>query len=217
MIAIKSLAFCAISAIVLSTMSYNASAQQMYRIVGPDGKVTYSDKPPRPEGNAKVTTRPGDSATGNGPTGNTTLPSQLRSIAARYPVTLFTGKDCGSPCSSARSLLNARGVPFAEKTIDSNEDIDSLGRLMGETVMPSLSVGSQHLKGFSEQEWTQYLDAAAYPKKSVLPSNFRNPAPTPMVARAPVAAPAPTAQAVPAEVPARAVAPAPANPAGIKF
>jgi glutaredoxin len=216
MISIKFIATCAISSFALSTLSFHVSAQQLYRSVGPDGKVTFSDQPPPAAAKAKVTAGRGGKFTGDGPAGNTALPAELRPVATRYPVTLYTGKDCGAPCASARSLLGARGVPFTEKTIESNDDIESLRRLMGETALPSVSIGGQQLKGFSDQEWTQYLDAAAYPKTSVLPASFRNPAPTPMVVRAPVATPA-AAAAAPAPAPAAAAAPAPANPAGIKF
>jgi glutaredoxin len=217
MMSIKFIATCAIYSIAMGALSFSAAAQQMYRSVGPDGKVTFSDQPPPTTGNSKVTAARSGRFTGDGPSGNSTIPAELRPVATRYPVTLFASKTCGAPCDSARTLLNTRGIPFTEKTIDSSEDIESLRRLMGETVMPSVTIGGQQLKGFSDQEWTQYLDAAAYPKNSVLPANFRNPAPTPMVARAPVAAPAPAAEAAPAAAPARAAAPAPANPAGIKF
>jgi hypothetical protein len=39
-------------------------AQQVYRIVGPDGKVTFSDQPPPPASNAKVSAANGSSAGG---------------------------------------------------------------------------------------------------------------------------------------------------------
>jgi Domain of unknown function (DUF4124) len=214
---IKFVAAYAISALSLGALSLNASAQQLYRSVGPDGKVTFSDQPPPTAANAKITAGRGGKFTGDGPAGNTTIPAELRPVATRYPVTLYTSKSCGSPCDSGRNLLSARGVPFTEKTIESNEDIESLRRLMGDASLPSATIGGQQLKGFSDQEWTQYLDAAAYPKASVLPANFRNPAPTPMVARAPAAAPAAAATPAPAPAPAAAAAPAPANPAGIKF
>jgi glutaredoxin len=217
MISTKFIATCAISSLALGALSFSANAQQMYRSVGPDGKVTFSDQPPPTAGNAKVTAARSGRFAGDGPAGNTTLPAELRPVATRYPVTLYTSKTCGAPCDSGRNMLSARGVPFTEKTIESNEDIESLRRLMGDASLPSVSIGGQQLKGYSDQEWTQYLDAAAYPKASVLPANFRNPAPTPMVARAPASAPAPAAEAAPAAAPARPAAPAPANPAGIKF
>jgi hypothetical protein len=44
-----------------------------------------------------------------------------------------------------------------------------------------LTIGSQQIKGFSDSEWTQFLDAAGYPKTSVLPGNYRNAAASPLV------------------------------------
>jgi glutaredoxin len=215
--AINTVAACAISALALGAFSFNVAAQQLYRIVGPDGKVTFSDQPPPAAANAKVTPGRGGKFAGDGPAGNSTLPAELRPIATRYPVTIYTGKDCG-PCNSARNMLSSRGVPFTEKTIESNQDIEALQRLSGENSLPFATIGGQQLKGYSDQEWSQYLDAAGYPKASVLPASFRNPAPTPMVARATAAAPvAEAAPAASAPAAPRAAAPAPANPAGIKF
>jgi glutaredoxin len=199
-----------------------ASAQGVYRIVGPDGKVTYSDQPPpaaaSPTGARPVAGAP--SATAAAASGS--LPSDLRQAMSRYPVTLYAGNDC-SPCDSGRSYLNARGIPYVEKTVNSNDDIDAFKRLSGVTRLPLLTIGGQHLKGYSETEWTQYLDAAGYPKKAALPTSYRRPAPSPLVEAKAVAAP-PTAQArrsaeaetpsAPAEVP---VTPPVTSPSGIRF
>ncbi len=194
------------------------TAQQVFRIVGPDGKVTFSDKPPPVAANARVTAA---SADGNRATANASLPFELRRVAGQYPVTLYTGDNCG-PCGSARSMLTARGIPFTERTVTTNEDTQALRRLSGESMLPFATIGSQQLKGFSDAEWTQFLDAAGYPKSSVLPANYRLPAPTPLVA---VNTPAPAAAAQPGAARA-AAAPAPTpvtpaatpdNPAGIRF
>lgn len=202
------------NALLLTAMAVLASqalAQQLYRIVGPDGRVTFSDVPPPPSSNAKVTTGRGGSFTESA--GSSALPFELRSVVQRFPVTLYTGKDCG-PCESGRNLLRNRGVPFTERTIESAEDAESLQRLSGSTSLPFATIGGQQLRGFSDVEWSQFLDAAGYPKTSQLPAGYRNPAPTPLVARAaPAPAPAPAAAAVPP-------APAPSandNPAGIRF
>ena len=86
-----------------------AQAQVVYRIVGPDGKVTFSDKPPSAD-QGKV------AATGVGAAGAasaTNLPFELRQVVAKYPVVLYTSSDC-APCGAGRSLLTSRGVPFNE-------------------------------------------------------------------------------------------------------
>ena len=117
-------------------------------------------------------------------------------------------------------MLTSRGIPFAEKTVSSNEDAQALQRLSGDRSLPFMTIGSQQLKGFSDSEWTQFLDAAGYPSSSTLPSSYRQPAATPLVVIA--VAPAPTLATAPAvrpAAPAPALRPAPNkdNPAGIKF
>ena len=200
--------------LVLGLVSVAALAQGVYRIVGPDGRVSYSDQPP-PAANAKPVVSGAPGAAGGA---SAQLPFELRQVASRYPVVLYTSAEC-APCNSGRNLLNARGIPYAERTISTNEDAEALKRLSGQASLPFLTIGSQQIKGYSDSEWTQFLDAAGYPKQSALPSAYRRAAPTPLVAVAPAAAPAPatTAQSQPAEAPAPSVAPPVTNPAGIRF
>ena len=202
-----------IAACALFTLATAVSyAQPVYRIVGADGKVTFSDKPPV-EAKAKVTS--GAGASGSGSASNP-LPFELRQVAQKFPVTLYLGDNCG-PCQSAKTLLLSRGVPFSEKTVNSNDDIQALVRLSGESSLPFATIGGQQLKGFSDAEWTQFLNAAGYPAASILPASYRQSAATPLVIVS--AAPVTSAPAVPARAatPAPAPAPAAANPAGIRF
>jgi len=188
---------------------------QVYRIVGPDGKVTFSDRPP-PDGRAtqaRTMTMQGDA--GAEP------PLELRTTAARYPFTLYSSRDCG-PCAAARTFLTQRGVPFAERLVATHEDVQALQKIAGEARVPFATLGGQHLKGYSEAEWSAYLDAAGYPKTSQLPAGYRNPEPTPLVALQPPPAPAAAGADAPSEPPARAATPlppvdAPGNPTGIRF
>ncbi|SDM54206.1 glutaredoxin family protein [Polaromonas sp. JS666] len=220
--AVKSLAPHALLALALAAgglFSPLAQAQQVYRIIGPDGKVTFSDQPPpaAAAAGAKVSAAtPGAGAGGAAPTG---LPFELRQIASKYPVTLYSGNDCG-PCATAKSMLVNRGIPFSERTVITSEDFKALQRLSGDTSLPFATIGSQQLKGFSDVEWTQFLNAAGYPAASVLPSSYRPPAATPLVAvTAPPAANGGAARTAAAPAPAPTAPPPPTadNPAGIKF
>jgi glutaredoxin len=212
----RRLVFGAVFAALLALAGSSAHAQTVYRIVGPDGKVTFSDKPPVTA--AKVS---GLETTANpATTSNPALPYDLRQVVAKYPVTLYTSKDC-APCDSGRSLLRIRGVPFSEKTITTADDSESLQRISGSTSLPFLTLGGQHIKGFSDAEWTQYLGAAGYPESSKLPASYRNPPATPLVAvQLPTAPPAAQASAAaarpqpPTPTPPRVNS---ANPAGIQF
>ena len=194
-----------------------AQAQAVYRIVGPDGKVTFSDKPPANAQQGKV------AATGVGAaaaaSNNGSLPFELRQIATKYPVVLYTSAQC-APCETGRALLTSRGVPFNERTIITNEDRAALQRQMGDTSLPYLTIGGQRIRGMSESEWTQYLDAAGYPKTSVLPAGYKNAAPSPLVAL-PTGSPAAKGSEKPPAAASEPVIPTPAtnpaNPAGITF
>lgn len=198
-----------------------AAAQGVYRIVGPDGKVTFSDQPP-PAAQAKPVAGASGGSAGAAPAGgNAALPFELRRVAGQFPVTLYTGKDC-SPCNSGRNLLNSRGIPYVERTVTTPEDAAALTRLAGEPTVPVLTIGSQQIKGYSDVQWGQYLDAAGYPKQSQLPANYRRPQPEPLVA-VQSAVPAAATQAAPPQAsqgPATASRPAeiPVQPpSGIRF
>jgi glutaredoxin len=188
-----------------------APAQAQYKVVGPDGKITYTDRPPATAG-GKVTSI-GSRGTAGG-TVDVALPLELRQPAARYPVTLYTMTGACSPCDAARQLLRQRGVPYAEKQVQSADDAAALERLVGSRDVPALAIGTQMMRGLAPEVWGSYLDAAGYPRESRLPASYQYAAATPIVERREVKAPAAEASAPAAEAPA---APAPANPSGIKF
>lgn len=208
-------------AAVLCTLGWTsvAHSQAVYRIVGPDGKVSFSDRAPTPDSAPTAAAREGNVPQARGGA-SAALPYALRQIATRFPVTLYTGSDC-LPCTSARNLLVNRGIPFTERTVTSNEDIAALERLSGGSSLPFGTIGGQQLTGFSDTEWSQYLDAAGYAKQSQLPPSYQRAAATPLVA---VQQATPAAQknaAPPAPVrpqaPATTSGPTPSNPAGIRF
>jgi glutaredoxin len=180
----------------------------LYKVVGPDGKVTYTDRAP--------VDKPSQSLKTNGTVTDTaSLPFELRQAVSRFPVTLYTMADC-STCDQARSALKARGIPFTEKTVRTAEDGKALQKLEGSSSLPIVRIGTQQLKGFASRDWQTYLDAAGYPKQSVLPKNYQWPAPAPLTAVPPKAAPsAPDADAnrAPVSPPQDPTS----NPAGIQF
>lgn len=192
-------------------------AQAVYRIVGPDGRVSFSDKPPVSSGKGTPSAPDATEPVASG----SSLPFDLRQVTSKYPVTLYTSKDC-EPCDAGRSLLRKRGVPFSEKTVTTLEDSQAYERLSNSNSLPLLTLGGQQIKGFSEAEWVQYLTVAGYPEKSRLPSGYRNPAPAPLVAVQLAPKPTPTAsEPASAPEPPPAAPPTnrvnPANPAGIQF
>ena len=164
-------------------------AGAQYKVTGPDGSVTYTDRAPA-DANAKVQAlRRDGSPVVNAPAAGAVatpaplaLPFELRTLVARFPVMLYsTNQDC-APCQQARSLLAQRGVPYSERSVSSDDDIGALQRLTGGRSVPALTVGAQALRGFQEQDWQSTLDLAGYPKESRLPRGWQPPPVSPLVA-----------------------------------
>lgn len=182
-------------------------AQALYKVVGPDGKVTYTDRPPTEPGRAQTLSASGTATGGDAQP----LPFELRQVVSRYPVTLYSTTNC-QPCDAARSMLRQRGVPHAERTVTTAEDSQAYTKLTGGNELPMMQIGSQQVRGFSSAEWSSYLDAAGYPKQSLLPSGYAFAPAAPLVAVQ--QAPAPQRAAAP-ETPAPSpAAAAPLPPAG---
>ena len=157
-----------------------ASSAQ-YKVVRPDGSVTYTDRPPVAATNVRITPlgRAGAAAAAEP---ENPLPTELRQAVARYPVTLYTTAQC-APCDSGRRLLQQRGIPFTERRIAADDDAALLERLVGSRSVPALTIGAQPLRGFAEADWTAYLDVAGYPRESKLPRNWPPATPQPLIDR----------------------------------
>jgi glutaredoxin len=196
-----------------------APAFGQYKIVAPDGSITYTDRPPA-DAAAKVTELGKRTVVAEPSPGSVAaLPIELRQLASKFPVTLFTASEC-TPCDRGRALLRQRGIPYTERAIVSNDDIAALERTVGGRTLPSLTVGGQALSGYSVGDWTAYLDAAGYPRESRLPANWAPPAATPLVPKPATPVDPRAALAPPPDLPAAApVEPAPgtSGPSGIRF
>ena len=171
-------------------------AAAQYKVIGTDGKVTYTDRAPS-EG--RITAL---GAHGGPVAADAELPLELRQVAGRYPVTLFVITGPCEPCESGRALLRQRGIPHAERSVSSVEDTEALEKLSGSREAPTLTIGAQVLRGLSAPLWNAYLDAAGYPRESKLPATYQFRPAAPMSERReaaaiqpPTAAPRPTPEA----------------------
>ena len=161
--------------LLLSTglLALNASAQ-LYKSVGPDGKVTYSDVPPPPS--AKKLEMKSIAAGGEINTNN--FPADLAGPASKSPVSIYTAPSCGA-CNDAKNMLKSNGVPFLEKTVKTNEDIAKLKQVSGGALLPFMTIGSKKVSGYESTEWRTALTDAGYPATNRLPKDYRYPAAEP--------------------------------------
>jgi hypothetical protein len=146
--------------IAFSLLACALTAQaQLYRWTDDSGKVYYTDTPPPATAKnveKKASARPASAA------GQQSY--ALQQAAKKFPVTIYTSKDCGNPCAKGLDQLKKRGVPFTEKLVASQDDIDALTKLAGAPRVPVLVVGVAIQKDYEEQGWNEALDTAGYPK-----------------------------------------------------
>lgn len=180
---------------------------QMYKWVDADGKVTYSDLPP-PKTAAKVETK---SFSSSDNTNSADLPYELAQAVKNMPVTLYTAPKCPG-CDEARGFLKQNGIPFSEKTVNTNADLDKLMKVSGGPQLPFLLIGRTRMIGYSPGAWRSSLTAAGYPESSVLPPDYQYSAAQPAAPAAAQQNNSGTAQAIspPDQAPAR-------DPNGFQF
>lgn len=141
-----------------------------YKWMDGEGRVHYSDRLPPPGG--KLLKGGTEVITAQTP-GDPTLPYALRIVTAKSPVVLYTGQEC-APCDSARMQLSKRGVPFTEVKVATPADVQAMKkRGFDDPKLPSISVGGQKQTGYEEGSLAAMLDAAGYPKSSMLPPGYR--------------------------------------------
>lgn len=158
----------------------NLAQAQMYKWVGPNGKIVYSDTPP--PANAKKLASKNFEASSNVSTAN--LPPELATVVSKNPVVLYTAPNCAA-CNEGRNLLRQAGVPFTEKTVKTNEDVDKLMQVSGDTALPYMQINKSKFKGLESNEWRSALKAAGYPETSVLPKDYRYSDPEPAAPQVP--------------------------------
>lgn len=149
-----------------------ADAQQMYRWVDKDGRVTYSQNPP-PTGAAKSVEQ---RRITNSVVEGAGLPYAAQVAMKNFPVTLYTAPDCADPCKEGRDMLSKRGIPFKEVVTGDEQSLEALRKASGGTRVPVLQVGKQTSSGFEAGAWKAALDSAGYP--SSIPTTARKPGAT---------------------------------------
>lgn len=162
-----------------------SAGAQIYKWTDSRGVVHYSDTPVNGQATAVGAPPP--------PPPSLALPYELAQAARKHPVTLYTTAAC-APCDQGRALLKQRGVPFFEKTVASAADEARLKEAGSDGTLPLLLVGRSKLAGFEAVGWHGALDAATYPRRSMLPKAYRYQSAS---AADPVVMPAPVAEAAP--------------------
>jgi len=153
-------------AVTLCAFTVGAGAQ-VYRWTDAQGRVNVTDTPP-PASAKDVKKIDAATAPATAPESTSQESYVVQRAKAKFPVTLYTVPNCEG-CNAARSLLNARGVPFKEASLTDTAQIEEFKQLVGGNTVPAMIVGTTVQKGFEESAYQRLLDAAGYPVTGVVP------------------------------------------------
>ncbi|UMR30871.1 glutaredoxin family protein [Massilia sp. MB5] len=193
--------------VLLLLVAAGTAGAQMYKWKDAKGVTHYSDTPP-PASAKQAEVKNFNSAPG------ADLPALLAEVARSHPVILYTAADCAA-CAEGRALLQARGIPYSEKTVSTADDHAVLKKAGSAGQLPLLLVGQNKQIGFETATWDGLLSSAGYPLSSALPPGYRNPPVSSAAPRRPSAAErerqAQEAARAAAEAETRSKRPPPAN------
>ena len=144
-----------------------AAQAQLYRWTDENGKVHYTDT--QPPANAKNVEQKKSARAGGAEAESAQRSYALQQAVKNFPVTIYTSKDCGKPCKEGLDFLAKRGVPYTEKAVATQAEIDELVKLAGAPRVPVMVVGVAVQKDFEQHAWNEALDTAGYPKAAPAP------------------------------------------------
>lgn len=128
--------------IFLTLAVFGLEAQaEIYKIIGPDGKVSYSDKEPQSEKAEKLKIQ-----TYSG------TPSVSSLNTAFKRVTLFSAQWCGA-CRKAKAYMASHKIAFDEWDIDTSSYAQAKMKEFGAKSIPVILVGDQKMIGFTPEKF----------------------------------------------------------------
>jgi glutaredoxin len=133
-----------------------SSAQTVYKSIGPDGKVVYSDKPPT-QGRVEKTLRFDNLPSSPLPAGTLSDVEQLRRMKApaqpsSRETVLYSAAWCGY-CRQAKAFLASRGIAYSEIDIETPSGKAAFAQVGGGRGVPLLFFKGQRIQGFSPQAY----------------------------------------------------------------
>jgi glutaredoxin len=157
----------ALLACVAALLSSTSEAQ-MYRVVGPDGRVTYTDQAPQGKGTSvkevNIPSYPEPQRwQAPTPTSEAASTSSSKGEAPASPsneLVMYSTQSCDY-CKQARSYMRARSIAYREVDVGKDKaGAAEFARLGGKGV-PLFSLGRQTLAGFSADSFDAFLRSSS--------------------------------------------------------
>ena len=142
-------------------------AEALYKVVGPDGKITYTDQPPADPKTAttmQITSAPStplpDAVLKYQAELQKSMQGRLASakVADSGPPALFSAAWCGY-CTQAKAYLAAKSIRNREYDIDTEDGARAYVEAGGKKGIPLLVSGSKRQQGFSPASYDSFFAA----------------------------------------------------------
>lgn len=137
--------------ILLAALPAVAVAESMYKSVGPDGRIAYSDSPPakgRLEKTLKFESAPASPLPASYIEALRKLRASEAASAALGDVVLYSAVWCGY-CTKAKAYLASKGIAYQEIDVDTPAGMAAFAQVGGGKGIPLLVTASQRIQGFS--------------------------------------------------------------------
>lgn len=139
-----------LAAVLLLLSLGTALHAEVYKIIGADGRVSYTDKEPAPaEKSEKLKLQVYGGA-----------PSVTPSKGSVKRVTILSAQWCGV-CTRAKAYMKSRNIDFEEWDVDKSDYARAKMNELGAKGVPVILVGSRKMTGFSESGLEEMLKNAA--------------------------------------------------------
>ncbi|MDP3032408.1 MAG: glutaredoxin family protein [Rhodocyclaceae bacterium] len=131
----------------------------LYKSVGPDGKISYSDQPPRQGQVVMTRTFEVGPSTSLPPSAADQLERMKSAKTAAAPaagVVLYSAAWCGY-CQKAKAYLADKRIPYREVDIDTKDGLATFAQAGGGKGVPLLTAGTQRVQGFSVAAYNAFF------------------------------------------------------------
>jgi glutaredoxin len=131
----------------------------LYKSVGPDGKISYSDQPPR-QGQVVMSRIFEAGPTSSLPSSAADQLERMRSAktaaAPAAGVVLYSAAWCGY-CQKAKAYLADKRISYREVDIDTKDGLTTFARAGSGKGVPLLTAGTQRVQGFSVAAYNAFF------------------------------------------------------------
>lgn len=164
--------------VLMASYTHSAAAEQLYKWVDSQGRVTYQSTPP-PEGASEVV------ETTIGIVGGEDSETAAEQVFETDPIKFYSKPECAT-CDLARSYFEEMEIPFEEVDIAEDEAIAAkMQKNFGHNNVPTIKVGNKSVTGYEKNTMAKILKDAGYnipgeeedaPAEALLPEEEEIPA-----------------------------------------